>query len=206
LGGAAVSAIATPELLTFDEATHAYAFNGVPVPSVTQILKAAALINDEWFTEYARQRGKAVHFATQLDDEGDLDESSIAPEILPYVEAHRKFKADTGFVPEMIESRICLPQLGYAGMLDLYGKIGRQKTIIDYKTGEIYPWVRLQLAAYTQGLTNPAAIQRMAVRLKNDGTYRIVSYPITDFARDLADFLACVRVYQLRQEAGELIA
>jgi hypothetical protein len=201
-----VSALATPELLTFDDATHAYAFNGVPVPSVTQIIAAAGLIDSDWFTEYARQRGKAVHFATQLDDEGDLDEASVAPEILPYVEAHRKFKAETGFVPEMIESRICLPQLGYAGTPDRYGKIGKHKTMVDYKTGQIYPWVKLQLAAYANGLPNGTSIQRMAVRLKNDGTYRIVSYPITDFARDLADFLACVRVYQLRQEAGQLIA
>lgn len=190
-------------MLTLDEVTHSYAYQGVRVISVTQALTACHLIDNEWFTDYARQRGKAVHLGTQLDDEGDLDEASLAPEILPYVEAHRRFKADTGFVPEMIESRICLPRLGYAGTLDRYGTIGKQKTIVDYKTGEIYPWVRLQLAGYANGLTYPAAIQRLAVRLKNDGTYRVVSYPILDFARDLADFLACVRVSQMQQEAKE---
>lgn len=195
-----MSALTTPELLTFDEQSHTYRYQGVEVVSVTQAIKAAGLIEDGYYTEYSRQRGTAVHFATQLDDEGDLDEDSLDPAITPYVEAARKFRRDTGFVPELIESRFCLIQLGYAGMLDRYGHMGKTKVVLDYKTGPVRPWTRLQLGAYGNSMPNGASIERYAVQLKDDGDYKITRYPVSEFRQDLNDFLACVRVAQLQRE------
>ncbi len=40
----------------------------------------------------------------------------------------------------------------------------------------------------------------MPCELKPDGTYKITRFEPQEFRRDLADFLACVRVAQLQEE------
>ena len=57
------------DTFTFDPDTHQYWVGGEKVLSVTQILKTCGLIDDTWYTEKGRQRGQAVHLATQLYDE-----------------------------------------------------------------------------------------------------------------------------------------
>jgi hypothetical protein len=44
-------------MLTFDEATHTYYWNGVRAPSVTQRIARAGLLDDRWYDEYSRMRG-----------------------------------------------------------------------------------------------------------------------------------------------------
>ena len=189
--------------LVFVEADHAYYFRGTRIVSVTQAISAAGLIDSEWFTEYSRERGRAVHLATQFDDEGDLDPASLSPVIAPYFEAHRRFKRETGFVPQMIESRFCRVDQGYAGTFDRFGLMGgKRKAIVDYKTGPIAPWTRLQLAAYCASLPGAAGFERYAVRLCDDGTYKMKCFPISDFRQDLNDFLTTVRIAQLQEECG----
>ena len=91
--------------LTFDDATHAYRLNGIPVPSVTQVLRASgyvsfyqdltdqiadgtrspadgvlALVSRGRRLAEARDRGQRVHTALHLLLEGDLDDDSIDDE------------------------------------------------------------------------------------------------------------------------------
>ena len=88
---------------TFDPITHTFRINGVPVPSVTQALKAADIIDDRFYTDEARERGIAVHAACHYLDEECLDWETVAPEIVPYVEAYQRFKDESGSVPALIE-------------------------------------------------------------------------------------------------------
>ena len=170
---------------------------------MTQAIQAAGLIRSEWFTEAARQRGRAVHLAVHFDAERDLDESSVSPLILPYLQAARSFKRETGFRTELTEARVWALDLGYAGTLDHLGWIqDQQRVLVDWKTGAVPEWARLQTAGYANAFPNGAGFLRYAVQLKPDGAYKITSFEPREFRRDMTDFLACVRVAQLQEEQG----
>src|SRR3954452_7906298 len=87
----AAAAGQSASVATFDPCSHAYYFRGRRLISVTQAIQAAGLIRSEWYTEAARQRGRAVHLAIHFDAQRDLDESSVSPLVRPYLEAARSF-------------------------------------------------------------------------------------------------------------------
>ena len=69
-----------------------------------------------------------MHEATQFDDEGDLDGSTLEPELLPYVEAWRKFRRECHLVIALIEQPIHSPKYRYAGTPDRFGWLnGRRR-------------------------------------------------------------------------------
>ena len=87
--------------LTFDPIRHAYAVDGVPVLSVTQILKAAGLVDYDGIPEhvlrYAAERGTAVHTACEYYDQDDLDPDTLDPQLAPYVAAWMQFRKQHPF-------------------------------------------------------------------------------------------------------------
>lgn len=174
---------------TFDEATHTYKVNGLPIPSVTEILKEEGFIDVSFFTDYGRERGKLAHLAIHLFDQGELDEESLDPVLSPYVEAWKRFRADTGV--EIIESEVPVVDLlgRYAGTPDKIVLLDGKQTILDLKTGAILPWVRLQLCAYCEAKT---IYRRAAVQLNDDGTYKMHTY--TD-RQDFAIWNATLAVF-----------
>jgi hypothetical protein len=156
--------------LTFDEETHTFYFDGERVPSVTEILKSAGTYNydaagsgagysiPEEVLENARDRGKEVHEATQLDDEDDLDEESLSEDVLPYLDSYRAWRRDMGFKPELIEQPVFDEQLRYAGICDRAGYIDHQHVVVDIKTvGGLKIWHSKQLAAYANCVKKPGA-------------------------------------------------
>src|SRR3989338_6921714 len=91
-------------ILTFNDETHEYFWNGEKVPySVTGILKVSGLIDTTWYNEPARVRGTYVHEATQFLDEDCLEWDSLDPVITPYVEAYARFKTESKFHVKRIE-------------------------------------------------------------------------------------------------------
>ena len=179
--------------LTFDPESHVYRFNGRKVPSVTEILRAEGFIDTAWFTDYGRQRGKLAHLAIHLLDEGELDEESLDPVLSPYVEAWKRFKADTGV--RVIESEApCADPLGrYAGTPDKIVVMDGKQVCLDIKTGTVQPWTRLQLCAYCEA---KGIYRRSAVGLHDDGTYKL--HPYTD-RQDFAVWNAVLAVYWWKQ-------
>lgn len=148
----------------------------------------------------ALERGRFVHTATQLDDEDDLDESTLGDELPPYVAAWRKFRADMGFTSfDLIEHRMYDPQLGFAGTLDRF--ISASGILIDIKTNLAPWWVRIQLSAYKHMLDQqyPGGVRRMAVELHRNGTYRVIEFPIVDHRHDFQTFVAALRVWQEKE-------
>ena len=83
---------AATEVVQFDESAHVYTVARVQRPSVTQILKDAGLIDTTWYTDEARERGRAVHLATQFLDEDDLDWDTVLPQYGGYLAAWERFK------------------------------------------------------------------------------------------------------------------
>lgn len=195
-----------PGELHFDAASHTYSVDGVIVPSVTQVLEACGVVDYSYLPPDTRTmaltRGSAVHLATQYDDEGDFDEAS-APELLPYVEAWRRFRAETGFAPTSIEQRVYSARYGYAGTLDRIGANGRgDLCLVDVKTSSAEGWVRLQTAAYCGALDEPRRYLRGCAELHKDGSYRALWFPAAEFQADFGGFLACLAVLRLQERFG----
>src|SRR5262245_12733032 len=140
--------------LQFDAASHTYTLDGEILPSVTQILQSAGLVDysrvPRDVLQAAMDRGTRVHLACQFLDEGDLDPASIGLSDMGYVSAYEKFKRETGFVPELIEHRVHHSELRFAGTLDRVGTFsgGHYRLLIDIKTGDPTPAAFVQLAAY----------------------------------------------------------
>lgn len=172
--------------LTFDPATHTYAIDGRTLPSVTQVLKAEGLIDTSgpWYTDWHSGRGNAIHAALEFDDQGDLDYASLDPEIKPYVDAWRDFKAKVGVKCIHIERRLHCPHRWYAGMIDRVLNIRSEipGIILDIKTGGPERWHAIQTAAY-KGLAmsnnllgTSSMTDRACLYLKPNGKHKLVTH------------------------------
>jgi RecB family exonuclease len=186
------------EGLTFDEEKHEYRLDGRVIPSVTQVLKAAGMIDDQWFDEWSRERGKAVHKATELNDRGELDESTIDPRIAGYLDAWRRFIFETGWKSNEIEKLVFSRFAWFAGTLDRIGRFptDRGLSIVDIKTGTPTRADQLQVAAYEKAYNSMddgiRCGRSMAVYLRENGTYTKGNE--ADYQRDVSVFLAALTV------------
>lgn len=156
-------------MLTFDQESHTYRWNGAVVPSVTQILRPLMDLDavDPDVLRRASAFGTAVHLACELDDKGTLDESALDPALAPYLAGWRQFSKDYGCRWEALESRVYHSTLRYAGTLDRRGTVGGHQAYVDIKSGtSLYHSVGPQLAAYAAADCGiPGARRRYAVRL-----------------------------------------
>lgn len=189
-------------VIEFDEVAHRYVVGGVERPSVTQVIYQAGLIDDRWWSEEARNRGKAVHIACHYLDEGDLDIESVDEAHRLYVRAWERFKADARFTPKLIEHRIFHPTYGYCGTLDRTGTIeGGATILLDIKTGLAERWHGIQLAGYANSFDKPGRFRRLTVLLRRDGTYKVHEYSATEYRDHWNTFRACLAISNFKQEA-----
>lgn len=190
--------------LIFDEAEHIYTVGAQRVPSVTQILSPLVDFSmvPKAVLERAQQLGTAVHRATELFDLDDLDEDSLSDELLPFLTAWRKFRAETGFVPELIEQRFHHPALRFAGTLDRTGLMNGRRVLIDIKKMlTLGPVVGIQTAAYAElcRVHGHVVQDRYGLGLRKDGSYRLV--PFTDKG-DWPVFLSLLTIRNYRDKHG----
>lgn len=190
----------TDHLLEFDEPSHTYRVGGLVVPSVTQVLRPLIDLSGipPAVLEAKRDLGTRVHAACQFDAEGDLDEATVEDDVAPYLEAWRRFLADTGAVVMASERRVFHTLYRYAGTLDLELVIARTPWIVDIKTSIATPLsTGPQTAAYLSArkgvVTN---MRRAALRLRPDATYRFDQLQDAD---DWSVFLACLTLHRYRE-------
>lgn len=196
--------------LTFDEPSHTYRLNGEVIPSVTQLLDTAlynfAMVPED-LLQAAADRGTAVHFACELDDLDELDETSLRPEWVPYVEAWRKFRADSGIEFDLIEQRVFHPGLRYAGTIDRGGLMNRQRWLLDIKTTSVVSHAAgVQLAAYEKAVRESVEaykdarkIHRGVIQLRDNGTYRLVPFKEES---DWNTFVALLNIHNWKKNHG----
>ena len=171
---------------------------GQEYPSVTKVIQSAGLMGWMPQGEYYLERGSFVHEATALDDQGLLDESTVDPVVAPYLEAWRRYRAESGFVPELIERSFLHPTYRYCGTIDRDG--------LDIKTGAPCKWHILQAAAYyalMRGNSIPrvSSITRwVSVYLKPDGTYNTHIYPLADLVREFVTFTSALNIHNWKWE------
>jgi len=188
-----------PELL-FDEPTHTYTVGGLVVPSVTQALDPLM----DWsqiqadVLEHAKQRGTAVHKATELFDLGTLDRATLSDEVAPYLNAWVTFRKDTGFIPTAIENRVYCHRHRYAGTIDRIGLLQGEEIVLDLKARYVLgAETGLQVASYEfAARAGGKKRDRYGLQLLPDGTYRLRQY--TE-AGDMPTFLAALQLYNWRR-------
>jgi hypothetical protein len=195
--------------IELDQATHTYYVDGVEQIGLTKVLKLAGLIDDDWYTEYGRWRGSAVHLATRFFDEGDIDRRTLDPVIKPFVADWKDFRDRTGFVPVVIEKPYydglynfcCTPdRLGYFSTWQQ--RSDEPNVIADlkaYPSGQVPAWVRYQLAGQGRAINPNRVFHRFAVVLTGKGP-TVESYPTEDYIEDVNDFLACIRIARLKEK------
>lgn len=158
--------------IDFKSDSHEYFINGKKVPSVTQVLSLAGefkYVNKD-VLERAAKFGTAVHKATELYDQNNLNLDNLDPALMPYLQAWKKFLNETNFKILEIEKIVGSNRMGYAGTIDRIGYIGDDLTLLDIKTTTtIARTVPLQLGAYAAAWNenNPNFIKkRICVQLK----------------------------------------
>lgn len=187
-------------MLEFDERQHVYRLQGREIPGVTQVL--APLVDFSQvppaILEAKRDLGSRVHLATHLDDEQDLDETSVEDDVRPYLEAWRHFLRVSGAKVMLTEKRVLHESMEYAGTLDNVLVIEGQRWLIDKKTSISLPHaVGPQTAAYKAALGPAYAdVRRAALRLGADGKFKFnaLSDPF-----DWAVFVACLTLHNFRK-------
>lgn len=170
--------------ITFEAESHTYFLGLERVPSVSEILRPltetylAAI--PEGVLNWKRDLGIAVHKACELLDLGTLDEESLDPQIVPYLEGYKAFRVD--FQPKWnaIEQIVFDDVHRYAGTMDRAGELTTGPAIVDIKTSlQVQPSAAVQLWAYAvahDGIEQP---DLLVLQLKKDGTYRL--QPFTDY-------------------------
>ncbi len=190
----------------FDAEAHAYYVGGERWPSVTQILSGIGLGYD-FSSEKAMARGRFIHAALHQAFQRIYDRRNEIHR--GYIEAGLAFIEREGFVSVASERIVLLPGLKVCGTLDRYGYFKRwpdKPVIVDWKSGDIPPWTALQLAAYDIGIDpkNTQSIERIGVRLYEDGAYDTVRYSPDSLKTDRVAFAAAVNLYRWREQHGLL--
>jgi len=163
-------------VLKFDEENHIYSYDDRRIPSVTQCLDLGGITDKRWYTQTARDRGSAVHKAAAMYDDGELDEATVdSMYVAPYLGAYKAFLSDNKVDHLLIEKQFYYDEYEYAGTFDRLSLVNDRLYVIDFKTGNVEPWARLQLTAYQLYVRSIGfkRAKRMCVQLKNNGMYRV---------------------------------
>jgi hypothetical protein len=180
-------------MLTFEQESHTYKWNGRPMPSVTQILRVIENFSmvDPDLLEKARRFGSHVHLATDLFDRGELDEESLDANLLPYLNAYKKFLSETGFVVTHSEQRVYNARYKYCGTLDKRGTWKNTTWVLDLKSGAVPRSVGPQVAAY-QMACDEKPRKRLCLQLMRN-CYKLHR---CDDLTDWSIFLSCRNIHQ----------
>jgi hypothetical protein len=195
--------------LKFDEGKHLYSLDGVPLPSVTQVLKGVGIIDfsnvPPALLEAACQFGTAAHKATELSDKGKLDEENLDINLRPYLDGWILFRQEYGFLSDMIERPIYSKIYRFAGTPDRLGhwRIDDSMIILDIKTGFMLSSAdAIQTAAYAIMAKEggiKGTIKRVSLLLTKDGKYKIKEHKDKN---DANVFISALSVYNWRRKHG----
>jgi hypothetical protein len=178
--------------LVYDAKSHTYRVGGRLIPHITEIVPSDYSHVPPRVLEKARQRGTAVHRATELYDQGLLNWSTLDPRLVGYLEAWVKARAEYEIEFEFadIERRLYHPIDCYGGTGDRPrawitppGKHRRLATIEIKSIAKMDENVALQTAGQqrcenyrARALGIPETVDRWGIQLKRNGKYFPVPY------------------------------
>lgn len=192
--------------IEFDENKHLYKVDGVPVPSVTEILKFLSVDAVEnanaYLREVAADRGTRVHEATVIYDYEGFDPDVIDYDIADYIKGYADFVRDYRIKGYPL-TEFQITNGWYAGTLDRLAWIDGKPTVIDFKTGTTVDPRKeaAQLYAYANLLGQNGIYGNkyddfdcFILRLKRDGTYTVQQ---RDMEKGKLFFNFCYQLYQM---------
>jgi hypothetical protein len=148
--------------------------------------------------------GTAVHAGIEWHLRRALGDDPGPEPLLPEaalwaVESWKDWAKSVALQPMVIERTVYCARCGYAGTLDLYARVKKRLTVIDWKTGRaIYPEAFLQNVAYRhaareQGLPSDQGMIVRLPKLLSDPAWEAMTVPDT---LTLQDFLAALRLWR----------
>jgi hypothetical protein len=166
--------------VTLDADHHYFADNGKrrwEIPGVSFLLEWKFGKNPFFKPHHAR-KGSLVHRACTLDDQGILDEGTVAPELAGYLAAWRKFKSEKSVAVMNAEFMVYDLQLEYAGTVDRLISWNRspRPCVVDLKSGGKTDTHWLQLAAYVRASPEWRTFDGLLVYVKENGNYTLDFY------------------------------
>lgn len=167
---------------------------------VTRSLIESNIVDDTYFTDLARGRGRLAHVVAERILTNTLT-APIDAAILPQMVALRKWLDRYGPIVRNAEVMIVNPNRLLAGTLDIDVEIEHADAVVELKLSEPTPWHGLQLAAYAYLLDGPNWMrrQRFGLYLKPTGGYRFKEY---DDVTDLDYFLRAHELLHWRIKHG----
>ena len=175
-------------MLTFDETTHSYFWNGAKVPGVTSILadfiqveiggsqhhvhRHSGHVIPSHIMEEAAAKGTDIHEGCRIIANGGIDWSALDGAYVGPLKQFEKWREE--YKPQILftECPFYSVRYGYAGTIDIIAMIGRTLSFIDVKTGDSDS-VGPQLAAYEAGWTEQekyrAKTERWVLKLPKNG-------------------------------------
>lgn len=175
--------------LEFDEERHIYSYNGIKVPSVTQIMKP--LSSDAYGSipkatlDKAAERGTRVHNAIEIFTNYGFEDAS--DDAIPFFEAFKDWYNLRK--PEVLATELKLFHSSYiyAGACDLLCEIDGVPTLVDYKTTSTVQdkLCGVQLEAYSRALADMGfkVQNKMILHLSKDGKWNEHSFAANDMMR-----------------------
>jgi len=207
--------------IEFDADSHAYWLDGERVPSVTEVLAAEGLTDYTFCNRQDRQRGSYVHqicamlgracdglkhSPEELISLSQWDPEATREDLVPYGLACARFLSETGFWPSHLELPVGSRKWKICGTLDAVGICGRERWLVDYKTGRPLEAAFLQASLYAECLKETAEIEPdklVVVWLQSDGRYQVLPpRPHPGPERHVA--LCAVNLYRWRKQNGLL--
>lgn len=197
--------------LIFNAERHEYSVaDGRIVPGVTGILRATGVSVDfealpnRGAIERRRDIGSALHADSHALDDGDLDWTTVHPDVLPYLEAWATCREHKRLAPLSRERMVFDPVMFYAGTLDgifLVEATGK-RVLIDLCIGDAAAAAkRYQTAAYQRAyeLDHPDVVidERWAVELRPGQRVPYHIQPYTDWS-DFQTWPAIVTTFHAR--------
>lgn len=168
--------------------------------STTRAIVESNLVDDEFFTDEGRMRGKVVHSYVEQIATNTLNRP-IDVAILGYLTALRS--ALDRERPKIIGAEVVLGNLArlFAGTIDLEAIWKKFDAIYEVKTSPFEPWHGLQTAAYAYLKAGPKwmKVKRFGLYLRASGGFKLHEF---DDHPDLDYFFRALDLLHWRIERG----
>ena len=144
---------------SYEDESHTYKFGGEEWPSITQLLKHHNLLSD-FYTPGSTSKGSAVHKIVQLYELNVLDNYDWDQSLMPYLDGWRKFKAETGWISDKIETPGFNLDAKVCATPDSIGRFSENEPT--------YPIRRFSLQLKDDGLFKPKRLKEIKTVLESD--------------------------------------
>lgn len=170
----------------FHDQSHTYWYQKIRAISATQILTMVGAVDNRFYTEESRERGKAVHLAAHfrikkiIDPRNPgLDWRTVDKDHLGYLMADIDCLNSLKIKIIASETPLFNPLYRYATTPDvIFENSPKDFGLVERKTGKMQKWTAIQTAFQAMALwpKNYHQARRIGMELREDGTYKTENF------------------------------